>query len=69
MMLSNRFKRHLATLAAVSLVLNGSPAFAQAANELKDLVGAKGAGGESELERRGYTHIDTSKSTNAAFSY
>lgn len=68
-MLSNRTKRHLAALAALSLALNGSPALAQAAAELRDLVGAKGAGGEAELERRGYTHIDTAKSTNAAFSY
>jgi len=68
-MLSNRSKRHLATLAALSLALNGSPAFAQAANDLRDLVGARGAGGEADLERRGYTHIDTSKSTDASFSY
>ena len=68
-MLSNRSKRHLATLAALSLALNGSPAFAQAANDLRDLVGVKGAGGETDLEGRGYTHIDTSKSSNAAFSY
>ncbi len=68
-MLANRSKRHLATLAALSLALNGSPALAQAANDLSDLVGAKGAGGEADLERRGYTHIDTSKSTDAAYSY
>jgi len=68
-MLSNRSNRHLATLAALALALNGSPAFAQAANDLRDLVGAKGAGGEADLERRGYTHIDTNKSSNAAFGY
>jgi hypothetical protein len=49
--------------------LNGSTAFAQVANDLTDLVGAKGAGGEADLERRGYTHVDISKSSNAAFSY
>ncbi len=68
-MLSNRSKRILAFCAALSLAANGSPALAQASNDLKDLVGAKGAGGEADLERRGYTHIDTSKSSNAAFSY
>lgn len=68
-MLSNRFRRTLALGAAISLSLTGSPALAQASNELKDLIGAKGAGGEAELERRGYTHIDTSKSNNAAYGY
>ncbi len=68
-MFSNPFKRHLALCAALSLTVSGSPAFAQASNELRDLVGVKGASGEADLERRGYTHIDTSKSSNAAYSY
>jgi hypothetical protein len=68
-MLSDRTKRHLALCAALSLVVNGSPALAQASNSLQDLVGAKGAGGEADLERRGYTHIDTSKSRDSAYSY
>jgi hypothetical protein len=68
-MLSNGSKRYLALFAAASLVLNSSPALAQPANELRDLVGARGAGGEADLERRGYTHIDTSKSSNSAYSY
>lgn len=68
-MLPNRSKGYLALCAAVSLALNGFPALAQSANELRDLIGAKGAGGEADLERRGYTHVDTSKSSDAAFSY
>lgn len=68
-MLSHQFKRNLVLCAALSLVVHGSPAWAQASKDLKDLVGAKGAGGESELERRGYTHIDTSKSRDAAYGY
>lgn len=31
------------------------------AAELQDLVGARGAGGESELERRGYTFVKRRK--------
>lgn len=62
--------RLLASLLAVVMALPGAPAFAKSTpNELTDLIGAKGAGGEAELERRGYTHIDTSKSSSAAFSY
>jgi hypothetical protein len=68
-MLSNRSKRLLAFCTALSLAASGSPALAQASNDLRDLVGAKGAGGEADLERRGYTHIDTSKSSSSAFSY
>jgi len=68
-MSSNRSNRYLALGAALSLALNGFPALAQTANELRDLVGAKGAGGEADLERRGYTHIDTSKSRDAAYGY
>lgn len=61
--------QRLAFCTALSLAVTGSPAWAQTANRLQDLVGARGAGGETELERRGYTHIDTSKSRDAAFSY
>lgn len=68
-MLTHRFKRHLALCTALSLVMSGSPALAQVSNDLQDLVGAKGAGGEADLERRGFTHIDTGKSRDAAYSY
>jgi hypothetical protein len=46
-----------------------APAWAGPADDLRDLVDAKGSSGELELERRGYTHVDTSKSTDAAYSY
>lgn len=61
--------RHVAMLAAVSLTVNGSTAFGQSVDDLKDLVGVKGASAEAELERRGYTHIDTSKARDAAYGY
>jgi hypothetical protein len=68
-MLSISSKRCLALCTAVSLALSGVPALAQAANELRDLVGARGSGGEADLERRGYTHIDTSKTRDSAYGY
>ena len=38
------------------------------ANELQDLVGAKGSSAEYELENRGYVHIKTSKSNSDVYS-
>lgn len=66
---SARNPRRLALCVAMALAVNGSPALAQTADELKDLVGVKGASAEAELERRGYTHIDTSKARDAAYAY
>jgi hypothetical protein len=57
------------TLIAALCLQGAAPAWAGAASALSDLVGAKGAGGESELERRGYTHIDSHKSGGTAYSY
>ncbi len=39
------------------------------ANELQDLVGAKGSSAEYELENRGYVHIKTNKSYSDIYSY
>jgi hypothetical protein len=39
------------------------------ADDLKDLVGVKGGSAEGDLESRGYTHVDTNKSSTAAYSY
>jgi hypothetical protein len=64
-----RPSRTVAGLLAIALSLPAASAWAGPADDLRDLVGTKGAGGEAELERRGYTHIDTSKSSNAAFGY
>lgn len=53
----------------VALGLPGAPAVAAPSDDLRDLVDVKGASGESELEKRGYTHIDTDKSRSTAYSY
>jgi hypothetical protein len=68
-MLSNRSKRYLALCAALSLALNGSPALAQVPNDLSDLVGAKGASGETQLESRGYTNHHVSKTDEGSYTY
>jgi hypothetical protein len=67
-MQSPRHSRAIAGLLAGALGLP-SVAWAGSAGELRDLVGARGASGENDLERRGYTHIDTAKSGDAAYSY
>jgi len=36
---------------------------------LQDLVGAKGSGGETELENRGYAHVRTTKDDSSAYSF
>jgi hypothetical protein len=64
-----RLSRAIACLLAGTLSLPSATVWAGPADDLRDLVGAKGAGGEADLERRGYTHIDTNKSSSAAFSY
>ncbi len=64
-----RHSRFTAFLLAGTLSLPSVTAWAGPADELRDLIGARGAGGEADLERRGYTHIDTSKSNDAAYSY
>lgn len=65
----HRVSRAIACLLAGVLSLPSATVWAGSAEALRDLVGAKGAGGEADLERRGYTHIDTGKSGDAAYSY
>lgn len=69
MMQPRRLSRAMASLLAGVLSLPPATAWAGPADDLRDLVGAKGASGEAELERRGYTHVDTHKSEYSAFSY
>ncbi|VXC92984.1 hypothetical protein [Sphingomonas sp. AX6] len=49
-------------LAASSLAFT-TPAFAQSAPDVADLVGARAAGGETQLEARGYRNVPASTST------
>lgn len=57
----------LATAACASLAV--TPVLARKANTLTDLVGAKGAGGETQLEARGFQHIKTEEGQSSKTSY
>lgn len=64
------FRRVISLSLVLGLCLpTTQPAWASAAGELSDLVGVKGAGAESDMQRRGYTHIDTHKSSQSSYSY
>jgi len=63
------FPRAMSAFMAITMVLPGLPVHAAGADDLRDVVGARGRDGEPTLEQRGYTHIDTAKSSNAAYSY
>lgn len=59
-------------LLATSLIvlLAATPAFARGASDVRDLVGARGSSGESELENRGFIHIMTHEGGQyAKYSY
>lgn len=68
-MSTRSLSRCLAAGLAFALALPGAPVHAAPADDLRDLIDVKGASGEAELEKRGYTHIDTSKGGNTAYSY
>jgi hypothetical protein len=65
----NRPQRHLALCSALSLALTVTPVLAQAPNDLSDLVGARGASGETQLEQRGYTNHHGSKTDEGSYTY
>lgn len=50
----------------VGLLLTAAAA-ASVPSDVDDLVGARAAGGESQLQRRGYVHIETSKYGDRAY--
>ena len=56
-----------AALAATSLI--ATPAYAYPASRLSDLEGARAAGAESELERRGFTYIAGEKDRRGSHTY
>jgi hypothetical protein len=60
--------RH-ATVILAGLLAAGAALAQDPAPSLQDLVGVKGASGESALEQRGYTWIRTEKEGNDAYSY
>lgn len=51
------------------LALCATAATAETPSAVSDLVGARGAGGETQLEARGYVHIKTEKGDDRAWSY
>lgn len=56
-------------LPVFAMLLAPLPTAAQTPSSIADLVGARGAGGETQLEARGYTHIKTEKGDDRAWSY
>jgi hypothetical protein len=68
-MTASKFARAMSAFVAAAMVMPALPVLAAGADDLRDVVGAKGRDGEPTLEQRGYTHIDTGKSSTAAYSY
>lgn len=60
--------RSLTAIVALA-AMSSSPTLAQAPRPIADLVGARAAGGETQLEARGYVHIKTQKGDDRAWSY
>lgn len=54
-------------LAAAALIT--APAIADGADDLRDLIGARGSSGESTLRARGYEHVDTQQSGYVAAAH
>jgi hypothetical protein len=52
-----------------AVMVTGSPAFAQEAPDLADLVGARGAGGETQLEARGYQFVTVNTVRDTKWSF
>jgi hypothetical protein len=61
--------RMTALLAVSAMVVPTIPAMANTPGSVRDLVGAKAAGGESSLENRGYHYVTGSTKNNRKFNY
>ncbi len=59
----------IALLAASALVFPTVPARADTPSSVRDLVGARAAGGESSLENRGFHYVTGSTKNNRKFNY
>jgi len=64
----SKIRKSLIASAAIAGLI-ATPVFARSANQLRDIVGARGSSGESELEARGFTHIDTREGGYSKTSY
>ena len=65
--MSRRVTKIVAGFVSFSMV--ATPALAKSADSLQDLIGAKGAGGETELQARGFEHVETKKDATASHSF
>ena len=63
----NLTARIVASTVIASLIV--TPALAKSADTLQDLVGAHGAGGETQLRARGFEHVSTTEQTTSKLSY
>lgn len=61
--------KFLSSALSLTMIAGSAPALAQTPSALGDLVGARAAGGETQLEARGYVHIKTEKGDDRAWSY
>ena len=64
---NSRLKCAAATIAAAAMV--AAPIAAKKADSLRDLIGASGAGAETQLANRGFEFITGDKSDNASNTY
>lgn len=61
--------RSMIAAALAASLLTPMPITAQTPSAISDLVSARAAGGETQLEARGWTHIKTEKGDDRAWSY
>jgi hypothetical protein len=62
-------KNVIALLAASAMLIPTVPAMADTPGSVRDLVGAKAAGGDNALENRGYHYVTGSTKNNRKFNY
>lgn len=63
-----RWKQVIGACVATTLIMP-TAATSATPGDVRDLVGARGPGGEDALQQRGYTHIKTEKGDDRAWSY
>lgn len=63
------FDARMMMAALVATSMSVTPAMAKQAAGLQDLVGARGSSGETQLEMRGYSHIETHTEYDRKHSY
>lgn len=69
-MRDTRFGKSGAALAALAVAaMAAAPAMARSADNLKNLVGSRGAGAESSLESRGWTYVDGHSGKSSVHAY